>query len=880
MQREKRNDVLSGKRFCIFFGQLLLAGLSRTATTCHLGFLHRKRRGSARLLSWRPACVVCVMLVLTAGATAWSASEEGQVVTVSEKGAHTEAVSIPERALEDQDAPVEQEEEEGRSPASTFQAELDALRSAYTALEEDRARRREAVELRMIELMVRAEEKLAQIDMLEREVTETREQRDRAVEQRDRAVEQRDRAVEERDVVSEEYAERVANLTNTLEDARRNHQEALEEIQALSTTLQEVRAAKSQAEDAAATRIAELEESLNAVRGALEDTQDAARAREEELESRISTFRDRESALQAQREEDQAQWESELSAAESRIAQLEEDLSVAEQQLDSDREAARARRAEYLETEERLQASFAEKQAQYTLLRAEYNALQKATGQALKARGELSEALAAEKLAREAEARGAAAAKADLRQRLAAEEKRVNAMADELQRIQAQWQRFKTQSEARMDALEAERDEKARLLHEGTLAMGAIRGTIEEWEARWEAERAELENALKEQYQLLQAERTRFAESKEELALREEELQKKLEAAEAASELDTAAVADQIATLEAELAQRDAALAEMHDSIRGSALDRAIQELTLIEEEFAQAESEWEQERQEIAERIETLEAVVAMPDDSREELSRSLAAERQRREALEEQVREKESALSESEALREEATAALNQYYDTMRKQLEEDGVSVQVAEYDTDDAGLVPLIGRIGAFAESATLEMHALRRGFEAEQQALMQDLEQVKAERDALVDHIESLQAELNRKVQESEHAASPDSDPDQVEQTAPDGVDQVASIQAALDAGDLQQAVSLYEQVGDIDLLPLHTLRSIANAYRSLRQHESAYALYETILQRDPSSLFAEQKKVLTLFDMGEYERALEQLTASGDRGGPLEQEEK
>jgi hypothetical protein len=59
--------------------------------------------------------------------------------------------------------------------------------------------------------------------------------------------------------------------------------------------------------------------------------------------------------------------------------------------------------------------------------------------------------------------------------------------------------------------------------------------------------------------------------------------------------------------------------------------------------------------------------------------------------------------------------------------------------------------------------------------------------------------------------------------------------------------------------------PLELLKPIANLYREKQRYAIAYSLYEEVLARDPGNLFAERKLVMTLFDMGRYDEALERL---------------
>jgi len=81
------------------------------------------------------------------------------------------------------------------------------------------------------------------------------------------------------------------------------------------------------------------------------------------------------------------------------------------------------------------------------------------------------------------------------------------------------------------------------------------------------------------------------------------------------------------------------------------------------------------------------------------------------------------------------------------------------------------------------------------------------------------------------------------------------------------------AIKQFESLPEESVKPAPLLKAIANLYREKREYAAAYNLYEEILERDPGNLYAERKLVMTLFDMGRYDEALERL-AGPQSGGP------
>ena len=79
------------------------------------------------------------------------------------------------------------------------------------------------------------------------------------------------------------------------------------------------------------------------------------------------------------------------------------------------------------------------------------------------------------------------------------------------------------------------------------------------------------------------------------------------------------------------------------------------------------------------------------------------------------------------------------------------------------------------------------------------------------------------------------------------------------------------ALTQFESLPAESVKPVTLLRTIANLYREKRAYDSAYAIYESLLVRNPGDLYVERKLVMTLFDMGRYDEALGRLAGPQDR---------
>jgi hypothetical protein len=103
--------------------------------------------------------------------------------------------------------------------------------------------------------------------------------------------------------------------------------------------------------------------------------------------------------------------------------------------------------------------------------------------------------------------------------------------------------------------------------------------------------------------------------------------------------------------------------------------------------------------------------------------------------------------------------------------------------------------------------------------------------------------------------------------------AGDGVDPSlsASVREILEMlpKDPSAAVSRFEALPPDAPMPVELLKGMGNLYREQHRYDEALVLFEKMLERDPDDLYADRKVVMTLFDMGRYDQALDRLAGPG-----------
>ena len=846
---------------------------------------HAKAMGGRGLYAWNALLYGALMLLMLVS-TAWSNPYEEEVISLSERGEDVEAVTVYERELADQDevsievmraiagsywrlrrfdeartlyreimrrqptmsglveeeveileeeepldpvddppeAAVVAEDEDDRvvedpsaeedavtpSTRDIFQSELEALRAAYEELEEDRDRRREAVEERMIELMVRTEETIEQMEKLEVELQETRKERDAAI--------------EDRDVSADEQAAQIADLEDALTEAREEQRAARQQISDLEGTLADLRTAKAEEEAAAASRTEALEDKVASLQERLEDQEASAVARQDELRERMEALRDREGALAselAEKEEEYARLERE---SQRRIAELEDQLDDVSHQLDSERIASRARRSDYLDTEERLQARLAEQQAEYRLLRARYETLRATAEEDARAR----ETLLAEKQALEERLAQVDGVQGSEIQKKAA---RIAALEDKLARRDGEW--VESLEHVQGSALNRALTEILRL---------------EEEFRRMDGERTAEQQRLRERIDSL------------EVALSShEDIQRELEGALAEEREQREALEERVREQQVELAETEALLEEATH-----ALDQHYEAMRQqLGGESLFPVSDGVDEKQSLAPIHRAAVPYTESAALEADALMRALQADKQSLVEALEQVETERDAMAT--------------YIENLQAEKEQQEIGLR-ATYEEQIADMEASWSARERRLQDELQEKERALAGVRTLAERMQEDVVASRAAQEDILQAARDSAADLSRRVEALEQGGPSRAFVAGREDAVAD-MDEDGSIMHALRAGDLEEGVALYEALDAPETIDLQTKRSVANAYRNLGRYAEAYSMYERILERDPEHAFAEQKRIMVLFNMGEYTRALELLSESEDVDLP-EREEK
>ncbi len=168
----------------------------------------------------------------------------------------------------------------------------------------------------------------------------------------------------------------------------------------------------------------------------------------------------------------------------------------------------------------------------------------------------------------------------------------------------------------------------------------------------------------------------------------------------------------------------------------------------------------------------------------------------------------------------------------------------------------------------------ELDGLRKAMEARDRAIGMLEEDLKAERDStarVLDVARETEATLTARIRELETAfALPDTESDAAD--ARDGAslrDTVFGSILDMIPGDKAAAIARFEALPPTPDIPDPVLKAMGNLYRDEGNHAAARALFEKLVERNPGDLYAERKLVMTLFDMGLYDQALDRLTGPG-----------
>ncbi len=168
----------------------------------------------------------------------------------------------------------------------------------------------------------------------------------------------------------------------------------------------------------------------------------------------------------------------------------------------------------------------------------------------------------------------------------------------------------------------------------------------------------------------------------------------------------------------------------------------------------------------------------------------------------------------------------------------------------------------------------ELDGLRKAMEARDRAIGMLEEDLKAERDStarVLDVARETEATLTARIRELEAAfALPDTESAAAD--ARDGAslrDTVFGSILDMIPGDKAGAIARFEALPPTPDIPAPVLKAMGNLYRDEGNHAAARALFEKLVERNPGDLYAERKLVMTLFDMGLYDQALDRLTGPG-----------
>lgn len=386
------------------------------------------------------------------------------------------------------------------------------------------------------------------------------------------------------------------------------------------------------------------------------------------------------------------------------------------------------------------------------------------------------------------------------------------------------------------------------------------------------------------------------------------------------------------------------------DSMEQSALSSALDEIDMLEREYADLDASASKRQYELMMRIDALEQSTVTGEFELAEVCEQLKIERSLRIAAEAQGEKRDSVMLEANCVLSEAVEKMALHFDAIRTQMG-GAPELRIADTQGTSADLAPLIGKLEAATESATVEVKALRQLLAEEQEhhaatksKAFADLAQLRQHVELLTDEMATLKtlqaereselkAEMEQKLQESQakadareselktqheahivavrEAMSAEREAGEAalrkeisslaekirdlesvfalptsEDAAPlrqDGVGNSevnervdALYQSIIDTArkDKGLAIVQFESLPKDSVKPVELLTTVANLYREVRAYDTAYSIYTEILTRDPGNLYAERKLVMTLFDMGRYDEALERL--AGPQQGATE----
>ncbi len=730
-----------------------------------------------------------------------------------------------------------------------------------------------------------------------------------------------------------ESAARMADLASALKGAQAERAQAAQRVEQLTeslaaqtataaerkTALQVMKAEMETRKDQALADQARWQERLTELEEQLDTERVAARARRDAFAEREAKLKEDLAARTQEQEERTAQLERaqrEITASSERIAALEAARDTLTNRLAAVKQAKVAQEAtmqEELEEHQRLH-----EKAQQTVTQL----LEQAEAEA-KARDALANQLAAERKKQQEQQQAFREIQDRLVKAVRAEQARTADVRAKLDALQAERAAERKAAEERRLAVEAEQAELESALQDLQARMTAL-VELAEAQERDTARKQELARARESE---LEAQLEAALAAKETAFQQAETLAAELHAALEAQAEENARLEAGQKELEEQLAARDLAVTQLQqrlaDDVQGQVLDVALREIEMLEQEYRDMERKWQQEQAELLGQLAALRAASDASSQEKTLLEDALAAATARQSELEGALEEQKKDLARAHATIDEATTALARQYDALRQQMAT-GVSIPIPDDGADPAALSPLILELAEATETVNLESENLRKQFEKEHKRLQDRLEDVLAERDALAHEMaererlrsadvarleqrlsavqaelastegqvqqlqEALEAERTADAEQAADVPAPGANRDGAIPTAgrmaeepptprpaEKGLEDHALLQAMqrmVQDNDVEGAIALFEARDPDAMMPLAVFQQTGECYRMLGRHEQAYAVFQDMLARDPGNVQAEQGIVMSLFDMGEYDKALQYLSDYGTSG--------
>ncbi len=185
---------------------------------------------------------------------------------------------------------------------------------------------------------------------------------------------------------------------------------------------------------------------------------------------------------------------------------------------------------------------------------------------------------------------------------------------------------------------------------------------------------------------------------------------------------------------------------------------------------------------------------------------------------------------------------------------------------DYARQVDGLTGEIVAIRAVLVARTRALEAIENDLDAERDSTMRLLALAQESEALLGERIRQLESQLSKAedrmqaVPAREGAAA-----------APSRAQEILDMLPADPLG----AVALFEAFPPEADAPVAILKAMGNLYREQKRYEQALRLFERWLEKQPGDLYAERKLVMTLFDMGRYDQALDRLAGPAPVGGDV-----